>query len=192
VDTLSPKATTVVPYPVDLSFDGVRLRPYRDADAPALLEAVRESIATVGHWLPWCNERFSLESANEWIAYCKRSWLLGDHYEFAIVDSANEAFLGGIGINERNREHRFANLGYWIRERRQGEGIATQAVQLATGFGFGAIGLSRIEIVAAEGNLPSRRLAEKVGARYETTARNRLVLHEVPVDAAVYSLIPSL
>jgi RimJ/RimL family protein N-acetyltransferase len=40
-------------------------------------------------------------------------------------------------------------------------------------------------------NVPSRRVAEKAGARFEAIARNRIVQHGKPYDAALYSLIPS-
>jgi hypothetical protein len=34
-------------------------------------------------------------------------------------------------------------------------------------------------------------VAEKVGAQFECIARNRLVIHGVPVAAAVHSFVPS-
>ncbi len=190
MDTIPFDATMVVPYPANLRLDGVRLRPYRDSDAPSLHVAVRESLATVGRWQPWCNEDFTLCSAEAWIAYCKRSWLLGDHFEFAVVDDVTDEYLGGTGINQRNRDHRFANLGYWVRQSRQGHGVAAKAGRMAARFGFANAHLSRIEVVVAEGNFASRRTAEKIGARLESIARNRLVLHGVPVNAAMYSLVP--
>jgi ribosomal-protein-serine acetyltransferase len=57
-------------------------------------------------------------------------------------------------------------------------------------FCFNYLKLTRLEIVIAVENAPSRGVAEKVGATFECIARNRLVLHEHPIDAAVYSLIP--
>jgi RimJ/RimL family protein N-acetyltransferase len=40
-------------------------------------------------------------------------------------------------------------------------------------------------------NAASRRVAEKLGARLECIARNRLMGWGRPHDAAVYSLVPS-
>jgi len=39
-------------------------------------------------------------------------------------------------------------------------------------------------------NRASRRVAEALGARFEGIARNRLVVHGRPTDAAVYALVP--
>jgi ribosomal-protein-serine acetyltransferase len=100
------------------------------------------------------------------------------------------ANLGGIGLNQFNREHNFCDLGFWVRESRQRQGIASRAARAVTAFGFRELTLTRIEIVIAEGNILSRRVAEKLGATFECVARNRLVSTGVPLAAAVYSLIP--
>ena len=47
--------------------------------------------------------------------------------------------------------------------------------------------LRRLEIVIAEDNRASRRVAEKAGARFEAVARRRLLLRGEPQDAAIYS-----
>ena len=51
--------------------------------------------------------------------------------------------------------------------------------------------MTRLELVIAETNQPSRRVAEKLGARLESLARHRLIDAGTPITAAIYSLIPS-
>ena len=46
------------------------------------------------------------------------------------------------------------------------------------------------EIVAAMDNVASRRVAFCTGATLECVARNHLLLHGVPIAAAVHSLVP--
>jgi ribosomal-protein-serine acetyltransferase len=179
-----------VPYPRDLTDGVVHLRAYRDSDAEGLAEAVRESIATAGPWLSWARADYDTATAQDWIRLCKQAWLLGDGFEMVIVDAQTDAFLGGMGINQRNREHRFANLGYWVRESAQGRGIVTRAAHLALPWAFEVVGVSRVEIVAAHDNLPSRRAAERIGGSFEGMLRNRLVINDISVDAAMYSVTP--
>ena len=57
-------------------------------------------------------------------------------------------------------------------------------------YGFEKLGLTRLEIVAAEQNARSRKVAEKAGARFEGILHNRLVIRGVAIPAAMYSLIP--
>jgi RimJ/RimL family protein N-acetyltransferase len=81
-------------------------------------------------------------------------------------------------------------MGYWVRASRERRGIGSAAARLASRFAFTELGLARIEIVALPDNVASRRVAEKIGARLECVARNRLQFRGEPRDAAVYSLVP--
>jgi len=179
-----------VPYPHDLSDGVVRLRAYRDDDAEALAEAVRESVGTAGPWLAWARADYDTATAQDWIRLCKQAWLLGDGFEMIIVDAQTGRFLGGMGINQRHREHRFANLGYWVRESEHGKGIVTRAGKLVLPWAFDVVGVTRVEIVAAHDNLPSRKAAERIGGTFEGMLRNRLLVNDKPVDAAMYSVTP--
>ena len=69
--------------------------------------------------------------------------------------------------------------------------MAVAAGRLVARFGFEQLGLLRIEVVALPDNHPSRRTAEKIGARFEAIARRRLGVNGQAHDAAVYGLIPS-
>jgi len=150
-----------------------------------------ESIATVGHWMPWCHAERTVDEGVAWLQSSRANWDSGTEYEFTALTSTGE-YLGAAGLNQFNRVHNFANLGYWVRESRQRQGIAFEAVQLLAAFGFRSLRLNRIEIIVATENLPSRRVAEKVGAKFEGIARNRLLIRGAPISAAVYSLVPDV
>lgn len=182
-------AAGVLP-PMELSLDGLVLRAYRPEDAPALHVGVRESVDSVGRWLPWCHADYSEADSAAWIAHCAEAWVRGDQYTFAIFDIAGAEFLGAVGLSQRNRAHNFAGIGYWIRESARGRGLASRAGRVVAAFGFEEIKLTRIEILAAVGNRASRRTAENIGANFEGIARNRLLTPSGLVDAAVYALIP--
>lgn len=179
-----------VPIDLELSDQVLRLRAWRADDAPQLHEAVRESLATVGRWLPWYHAGYDLPQARAWIEHCREGWLAQEHFAFAVIEQATGRLLGSVGLNQRNRTHRSAAMGYWVRQSRQGQGIARRAVRLAAQFGFGALELVRIEIVALPDNHASRRVAEACGARFEAIARHRLWEAGAASDAALYALLP--
>jgi hypothetical protein len=81
-----------------------------------------------------------------------------------------------------------ANLGYWVRTSATGHGVATRAARLVAQFGIEKIGLLRVEIVVAIGNIASMRVAEKAGAKREGILRNRLVGRDKVLDAVMHSL----
>lgn len=167
----------------------LRLRPWQPGHAEALYEAARESMATVGRWLPWCHEGYCWEDSVAWIERCQSGWIRGEPYAFAILDT-QDRLLGGIGLSRLDRDHRSANLGYWVRELAQGQGVASAAVAAIAKFGFQTLGLQRIEIVADVDNQASRRTAERAGAHLDGISPNRLWHQGEVVAAAVYSLLP--
>jgi len=182
-------AIDTLPYPKDLSDGVVTLRAHRSGDAEALAEAVRESVDTVGRWQDWCRADYGVADAETWMTIARESWLLANGFEMLIVDATTGRILGGMGVNQRNKEQRFANLGYWVRQSEQGRGIATRAGRLAIGFAFSAVKVARLEIVAAKHNIPSRKTAERLGGVFEGMLRKRLVVNGESVDAAMYSVV---
>lgn len=175
----------------ELVDEALRLRPWQPGDAEDLLDAARSSVAGVGRWLPWCHAGYDLDQARAWISHCQDGWSRGEHFAFPIFDLRTGELLGGCGLNQFNRQHRSANLGYWVRQSRHGEGIAARAATLVARHGFEQLGLIRIEIVTLPDNHASRRTAEKIGARFEAVARQRLWAEGRAKDAAVHALIPS-
>jgi ribosomal-protein-serine acetyltransferase len=179
------------PHPAPLVLDAppLSLRPWQEEYAEALHEAVQESVARVSRWLPWCHAGYDLDEARTWIAFCKRNWEDGGHYDFAIYD-AQDRLIGGIGLNQLDEHDLRANLGYWLRNSASGQGYAALAGRRLARFAFEALALRRIEIVAAVGNLASQRCAERIGAKREGIARQRIFLHGQSEDAVVYGLLP--
>jgi len=179
-----------VPPDLELAEGPLLLRGWREDDAPALHEAIHESLDSIGRWLPWCHAGYDLDEARTWVRRCREGWAAEEHFAFGVFARDTGALLGSVGLNQRNRMHRSAALGYWVRRTRQGRGIAAQAANMVARFGFGTLGLARIEIVALPDNSASRRTAERAGARFETVARHRLWVRDEARDAAVYALVP--
>jgi RimJ/RimL family protein N-acetyltransferase len=170
--------------------EGVCLRPFVPADAEGFACAARESARSVGRWMSWCHADFSVDEARAWFAICAAELAAGSAVELGIFAADGGEVLGGIGLNHLIVEHKLCNLGYWVRASRQREGVATRAVRTMAGFGFAELGLMRIEIVVAEGNVSSAGVARKAGALYEGLARNRVVVGGVSVPAWMFSLVP--
>ena len=167
----------------------IRIRPYEARDVDPLLEAARESITEVYKWLPWCHPDYAREDSADWVHSRPDQWELDQDYSFVVEEVATGRFLGGAGLNQIDRIHLRANLGYWTRTGAEGGGIATTATRLVAAFGFSELGLERLEILAAVPNLASQRVAEKAGAIREGILRRRLFLFDRMHDAVSYSLV---
>jgi ribosomal-protein-serine acetyltransferase len=169
----------------------LRLRPLEHSDRDSVYEAVTESTAEISPWLPWCHPGYSSADTVAFIESCITAWAQQAHFPFGVFEAATGRYLGGTGLNHIDRANRQGVIGYWIRTSATRRGVASRAVRILARFAFESLQLTRIEIVARPENTASRRVAEKVGARFEAIARNRIVQHGKAYDAALYSLIPS-
>jgi RimJ/RimL family protein N-acetyltransferase len=166
----------------------VLIRPYRIDDIHALFEAATESVTEVEPFLPWCHAEYSLNESRTWVELQIAQFQAGKEFQFAVISSGDNSFLGGCGLNTIDHAHRWANLGYWVRSSATRQGVATEAVRELTHWAFENTNLNRLEIVASTHNTASLRVAEKAGAMREGTLRNRFFLRGVAHDAVVFSL----
>jgi len=176
---------------VQLKDDVVTLRPLRMSDALEVFLTVTESMASLRLWMPWAYPGYSIVDSEAWIKSALKAWPEGSAYEFAITDSKDGSFIGGCGLNHLNKIDKVANLGYWVRNSRQKEGVATRAAKLLIQYGINDLKLNRIEILAAVENLASRRTAEKAGDVQEAILRHRIALPDKIYDAALFSIVPA-
>lgn len=169
----------------------VLIRPYSIADAQSMYDAVRESLADLMLWMPWCHPDYSLDEARSWLDLQVEAFRQRLAFEFAIV-SHEGRFLGGCGLNQIDVPNRRSNLGYWVRSTATRRGAATAAVELLRRWAFECTDLVRLEIVIAAGNVASQRVAEKAGAVREGTLHSRLILHDARHDAVGFSFVRPL
>jgi len=174
---------------VELETARLRLRPVCLEDADTVYTSIRESIEPLARWMDWCHTGYAREDSDAWIAATRSAWEAGGAYEFLVFERSGR-HVGAVGLNQFNRENNGANLGYWVRRSSQRQGFAVEAVRRIVRFAFEEARFQRVEIVAAVDNVASRRVAERAGATLECVARNRLLLHGVPIAAAVHSFVP--
>jgi RimJ/RimL family protein N-acetyltransferase len=71
----------------------------------------------------------------------------------------------------------------------RGQGVATEAVKLLTGYLFHRMKHNRIRLIIHPDNLASRRVAEKCGYQYEGIARGAWFNKGQSQDVAVYARV---
>ncbi len=167
------------------------LRPWTNDDIDALHATVRGSLPTLSQWLPWAQPDYAREDSATWIAHCLRMRETEDEFHFGAFDAATGALLGSVGLNQRIRAARSANLGYWVADAARGRGVAVEAAKQVARFGFDTLGLQRIVIQVLPENRASLRVAIKLGAVCEGIARNGILFDGEPREAIVHSLIPA-
>lgn len=167
------------------------IRPFDQLDAVDYTEAILESIDSLAPWFNWCSIDYTIKDAAEWILVCNQAIKNQNAFHFGIFDQNTREFVGSIAINHIQHDNQIGNVGYWIKSSKQGHGYALEALKSIVSFAFFQLELVRLEFVVATENKISNRIVLKSGATFEGRARNRMLTHLGPIDANIYSLVPS-
>ncbi|MBS1676954.1 MAG: GNAT family N-acetyltransferase [Actinobacteria bacterium] len=153
----------MVPLPDELRLEGDRvvLRDWRDEDAPALAPVCGEWDVCAFSSVPWS---YSEGAALAWIDRQRRKRAAGTVLALAIQTREEERALGNVNLASFSDDGREAAIGYWLAPAARGRGLATAATALLIDWGLGTFGLERVEFAILPGNLPSQRIAERLGA----------------------------
>jgi [ribosomal protein S5]-alanine N-acetyltransferase len=93
--------------------------------------------------------------------------------ELQLVLEYDGKFAGALSFHTLVLEEEKAEIGYWLTEDVRGNGIATQATKLLTGYGFESIGFHRIEALVVESNKPSLKVLSNAGYNQEGVLRDK-------------------
>lgn len=149
------------PLPQETEAEGLVLRRWVTAEAPALHEAVVASVEHLRPWMAWIrHEPLTVPERADLIAGWERDWLDGGDVVFAIWQDAT--VVGGSGLHRRIGENGL-EIGYWVHADHVGRGIATTASRAATDLAFTVADIDRVEIHHDVTNAASRRVPEKLG-----------------------------
>jgi RimJ/RimL family protein N-acetyltransferase len=162
----------------DLEGAGVLLTAWRQEDLAAIVELADDPASRA--WSASLRHVYDVDGA--------RAWLAGragpDRVDWAVREPGTGRLIGRTGL------HRFdgdrppsAELGYGVHPAYRRRGLAVAAAQTATRYGFEQLGLLRIELVHASGNIASCAVATRAGFAYEGTDRASMdhgdgVLHD--------------
>lgn len=86
------------------------------------------------------------------------------------AEAGRGTVLGNVTLNAPYWPNRSATVGYWVLPEARGRGVATRALRLVVDWAFG-LGLHRIALDHAIGNVASCRVAERAGFAHEGTLR---------------------
>jgi RimJ/RimL family protein N-acetyltransferase len=164
----------------------LRLRPFNDGDANALL-ALHSNAYVLRYWdsPPW-NEP---SRAEQFIAACRQIAEEGTGTRLAVDHLSDEAFIGWCSLTRWNPVYRSASMGYCFDEAAWNHGYATEAARALLRWSFDELDLNRVQAETDTRNLASARVLEKLGFVREGTLREDCVVNGDVSDSWVYGLL---
>lgn len=97
--------------------------------------------------------------------------------------------VGFVALFDWNESSGHAELAYWVAPDQQGNGYATEAVELAVEYAFDERRCHRLDAGAHETNEASRALLEGLGFEEEGRRREHVFLDGEYVDTVLYGLL---
>jgi RimJ/RimL family protein N-acetyltransferase len=172
-----------------LSVGGIRLRPWRESDVPAIVAACSDPL--IARFIPTVRTPYTEEDARVWLESQEPSRLAGRSLEMAIADTVTDAVLGAIAA-EVDASTLTGSVGYWLTPTARGHGYTTTALRLLCGWLFETYELGRIELTTDPDNVASQRVAQRCGFQKEGLLRSHLRHQHTGErrDSLMWSLLP--
>jgi ribosomal-protein-serine acetyltransferase len=175
------------PIPLSTGYpEPVVMRKITSADSDAFAHHVAGDLDHLGEHLGWPATTTTPEGAAGWLGKYERQedgrLLIGGAL-------SGDELLGGALLLHYDETYRNIELGVWIATRAEGRGVASAACLTLMTLARKELNIERIEWLAGTQNVRSRRLAEKLGFRYEGTLRSCYELRGRRYDTDVLSLV---
>jgi RimJ/RimL family protein N-acetyltransferase len=166
--------------------DRLVLRPWDDADLPAVAEAATDPYIASVTSVP---SPYSELGGRRFLSALAALESSGAALPRAIADRRTGRALGHVSLRLRDLDLGRASLGYWVVPGARGRGVAAEALAALAGWGFAHLPLFRAELYIEPWNAASKRVAERVGFAREGLLRSWQPMGGARADMEMYAMI---
>lgn len=167
--------------------DEIRLELINESHSKSIFELVNENRAYLREWLTFVDKMQSVEFAENFVNGTMQRNKEGIEYAFVIINQ--ESLIGRVGIYKIDMQNKFGEIGYWLDEKMQGNGIITASCKKIIDFSFNDLKLNRLEIKCGIQNSKSEAIAHRLNFKKEGTIRQGELVNEKFVDLNLFSLL---
>lgn len=148
------------------------VRCWNPGDAPSLKDAIDSNMDYLRPWMPWVTDKVEpLAARIAWIRKTRAQFDLDQEFVYGILDPAEREVIGGTGLHTRQGKHGL-EIGYWIQQKHEGRGYATEVSSALTKVAFEIHKMKRVHICCSVANAKSSRIPEKLGFQKEGVLKN--------------------
>lgn len=106
---------------------------------------------------------------------------------WAICSLDNKLFYGAAGLNNWSKEHKKAEIGFWLLKNFWRQGIITEIVPQICEYGFEHLGLHRIEGIVETENFNCKKTLSNLDFIHEGTMKDCEIKNEKFISLAIYA-----
>lgn len=169
---------------------GLELRSLMISDAHDIFYTIDSQRAYLGQWLPFVAYTKNLSDSEKFIESVVNA--PKERFEHIFTIRKQNGFVGLIGFRDTDTINKKTEIGYWLSQPYQKQGIVTQSVRRLVEFAFDNMEINRIQIRCAVGNMASQKIPVALGFKFEGVERaGELLTGNVFTDLMVYSKLKS-
>jgi len=165
------------------------LREIQVTDAPAIFGIIDSNREYLRQWLPFVDFTHKVSDTESYI----KSILVHPHEtrELTYVIIYENVIVGLIGFVRSDKANKRTEIGYWLAEEYQGNGIVTTACQTLVDAAFRVLNVNRVQIKVAKENEKSKKIPQRLGFVFEGIERQGEWVNDRFYDLELYSLLRS-
>jgi [ribosomal protein S5]-alanine N-acetyltransferase len=114
----------------------------------------------------------TIEDAKEQMIFFADLEKNGTGIWWAVCSLDHRTFYGACGLNNLSKEHKKAEIGFWLLTDFWGQGIITEIIPIICKYAFENLGLHRIEGLVETGNLNCKKAMKKIDFKHEGTMKD--------------------
>ncbi|WP_261807404.1 GNAT family N-acetyltransferase [Lapidilactobacillus luobeiensis] len=159
----------------------------RSQDATALVALIQTDAVYLSQWLNW-PAGTTLATEQQVIQQNRRDF--GTDKSLVLAIWWRQQIVGMISFNGFRADGKISDVGYWLGQGFQGQGIMHRALMALVQIGFTDYQLEKIVIHAGVGNQPSNAVARNAGFKLDGVVRHdELLTSQGWIDLNSYSLL---
>ncbi len=147
----------------------IKLRTIIRDDAEVIFSVIDQQRDYLGQWLPFVPNTKEQRDTEEFIKMVSQQ--PDEQRELIFTIWYDNAFAGIIGFKDTDRMNRKTEMGYWLSKPFQKKGIITSSAKVLCEYAFDKLGLNRVQIKCAVGNVASQKVPVRLGFAFEGIER---------------------
>lgn len=168
----------------------IELKQLKSTDAIDIFKTIDSQREYLGKWLPFVAFTKEVSDSEEFVNSVVNA--PKERFELQFTIRKQNKFIGLIGFKDTDKSNKKTEIGYWLSEKYQKQGIITRSVEKLCEFAFNKLEINRIQIKCAVGNQPSRKVPQRLGFKFEGIERQgELLTGGIFADLEIYSKLKS-
>jgi len=153
--------------------------------AEPLFKLVDKDREYLSQWLAW---PVHIKTSEDYLPFIRESICkYSENKALVCAIEFKGSLVGCISYNYISYDLKKAEIGYWLSSQNQGNGIMTRCTDFFTRYALNELGMEKVDIPVATGNIPSQNVCKRLGFTTEGIIKNSENLNGRIVDHIIFA-----